>query len=63
MFYEYVIDNIKKNNKNFLSAEEGIKSLKIINSIYKSSEQSYPFEIKKIKDTFLGSNKKNNINL
>tara|TARA_B100000787_G_C16178365_1_gene290333 strand:- start:485 stop:1552 length:1068 start_codon:yes stop_codon:yes gene_type:complete len=63
MFYEYVIDNIKKNNKNFLSAEEGIKSLKIINSIYKSSEQSYPFEIKKIKDTFLGSNKKNNKNL
>ena len=33
-----------------------IKSLKIINSIYKSSEKSYPFEIENIKDTFLGNN-------
>ena len=56
MFYEYVLNNIKKKKRNLLSAEEGIKSLKIINSIYKSSEKSYPFEIENIKDTFLGNN-------
>lgn len=54
-FYEYVINNIKKKNKdNIFNIEEGMKSLRIINSIYKSSKNSNSFEIKKIKDTFLG---------
>ena len=37
-----------------------MKSLKIINSIYKSSGSETMFEIRKIKDTILGSNFKRN---
>lgn len=59
-FYEYVIDNLNRKNKNFLNLSEGMKSLKIINSIYKSSSSQTMFEISKIKDTFLGNNLKKN---
>ena len=51
-FYEKLTNNIK--NKNLFGIEEGMKSLKIINSIYESSMFQTSFEIKKIKNTFLG---------
>ena len=60
-FYEYVINTLNKKNKNFLNIKEGIKSLKIINSIYKSSGSETMFEIRKIKDTILGSNFKKKV--
>ena len=56
-FYEYVMKNINNRNKNFLDIEEGMKSLKIINSIYQSSTSNISFDISKIKDTYLGSKK------
>ena len=58
-FYDYVVKTLnKKSNKNFLNGEEGIKSLKLINSIYASSKSKNILEIKKVKDTFLGTNTK-----
>lgn len=57
-FYDYVTKNISNNNKNFLTLEEGIKSLKIVNSIYKSSKMKTSFDIKNIKDTILGNKNK-----
>ena len=53
-----VIKNISNNNQNFLTLEEGIKSLKIVNSIYKSSKMKTSFDIKNIKDTILGHKNK-----
>ncbi len=58
-FYEYIINNIIKNKKISLSIEEGLKSLKIVNSIYKSSKMNSTFSIDKIKDTYLGKKFKN----
>tara|TARA_B100001250_G_scaffold254617_1_gene219050 strand:+ start:637 stop:1701 length:1065 start_codon:yes stop_codon:yes gene_type:complete len=61
-FYEYVSNNINnKKKKNYFSIEEGMKSLKIINSIYKSSTSKTTFKIEKIKDTFLGNKFKKNL--
>ena len=56
-FYDYVIRNINKKN-NFLDVSEGLKSIKIINAIYKSSMKSSSIDIEGIKDSFLGSNKR-----
>lgn len=56
-FYNYVIDNID-DKKNFLNIDEGMKSLKIINSIYKSSTTKTSIMIEKVKSSILGSNKK-----
>ena len=56
-FYDYIMKNYHKKS-NFLTLEEGMKSLKIVNSIYKSSTKNTPFLINKVRDTFLG-NKKN----
>lgn len=53
-FYDYVIKNFKSNKKNFFNANEAIKGLKIINSIYKSANLKSEFNIEKIKDTYLG---------
>ena len=53
-FYDYVIKNFKLNKKNFFNANEAIKGLKIINSIYKSADLKSEFNIDKIKDTYLG---------
>jgi hypothetical protein len=54
-FYEYVINNLNKIRKIFLNVNEGMKSLKIINSIYKSSRiQNMNLILSKIKDTYLG---------
>tara|TARA_A100001011_G_scaffold114127_1_gene120801 strand:- start:22720 stop:23781 length:1062 start_codon:yes stop_codon:yes gene_type:complete len=58
-FYEYMINNLNNESK-FLSLEEGMKSLKIINSIYKSSLKNMPIDVKNVKDSFLGNNKKKN---
>ena len=55
-FYDYIMKNYHKKS-NFLTLEEGMKSLKIVNSIY-SLPQNTPFLINKVRDTFLG-NKKN----
>lgn len=56
-FYNYIMDNIDNKN-NFLNINEGIKSLQIINSIYKSSLSKTSIELKKVKNSFLGSDKK-----
>ena len=40
--------------RNFFNANEAIKGLKIINSIYKSANLKSEFNIDKIKDTYLG---------
>ena len=53
-FYEYLINNLNK--KNTLKIDEAMKSLKIINSIYRSSTYRSSIEIKKIRDSFLGYN-------
>ena len=61
-FYEYVINNINKNKKvNLIGVEEAMKSLKLINSIYKSSEKETSINIKKVKDSFLGTKPKKRI--
>ena len=55
-FYNYVISVLnKKIKKNSLSGEEGIKSLKLINAVYSSSQKNIPVDLKDIKDTFLGN--------
>ena len=55
-FYNYVISVLnKKIKKNSLSGEEGIKSLKLINAVYSSSQKNTPVDLKDIKDTFLGN--------
>ena len=46
-FYEYLINNLNK--KNTLKIDEAMKSLKIINSIYRSSTYQSSIEIKKIR--------------
>jgi len=56
-FYNYVIDNID-NKKNFLNIDEAMKSLQIINSIYKSSTSKTSIILEKVKNSILGSNKK-----
>lgn len=53
-FYDYLIKNFKSNKANFFNANEAIKGLKIINSIYKSAELKSEFNIDNIKDTYLG---------
>ena len=53
-FYDYVIKNFKSKKRNFFNANEAIKGLKIINSIYKSANLKSEFNIDKIKDTYLG---------
>ena len=58
-FYEFIINSLSKNKKISLSIDEGLKSLKIVNSIYKSSKMNSTFSIEKIKDTFLGEKYKN----
>lgn len=55
-FYDYIIKNLNTKN-NLLNLEEGIKSLNLVNSIYKASTVNKPIYIKNVKDTFLGSNK------
>ena len=60
-FYDYIMKNYHKKS-NFLTLEEGMKSLKIVNSIYKSSTKNTPFLIDKVRDTFLGNKKKFNEN-
>lgn len=55
-FYNYVMNNID-NKSNFLNINEGMKSLQIINSIYKSSLSKTSVELKKVKNSFLGSDK------
>ena len=64
-FYTYVINNINKKKKNFFSGEEALKSLILINSIYRSSQKKSSLKILDTKDTFLGVKKnfKNKINL
>ncbi len=57
-FYQYVINTLNNKSKNILNISEGMKSLKIINSIYKSSGSENMLEIKRINNSFLGSNKK-----
>ncbi len=57
-FYEYVMKNLNK--KNLLDITEAMKSLKIINSIYRSSMSQSSMEIRKIEDSFLGNNLKKN---
>ena len=55
-FYESVIKVLnKKIKKNFLSGDEGIKSLKIINSIYASSKKNNPINLKAVNKSFLGT--------
>jgi len=58
-FYQYVMNTLNNKSKNVLNISEGMKSLKIINSIYKSSSSENMLEIKRINNSFLGSNKKN----
>ncbi len=58
-FYEFIINSLSKNKKISLSIDEGLKSLKIVNSIYKSSKMNSTFSIEKIKDAFLGEKYKN----
>ena len=54
-FYKYVIDSIKKKSDvNFLDGKEALKSLKIINGIYKSSRKNKKVRINKNFDSFLG---------
>ena len=58
-FYEYIINNLNK--KNTLKIDEAMKSLKIINSIYRSSRHQSSLEVKKIRDSFLGYNSKKKV--
>ncbi len=53
-FYQEIINDIIKKNEISLDINEGMKSLKIINSVYKSSKMNSPILIDNIKDTFLG---------
>ena len=54
-FYKHVIDSLKnKTNKHFLEGKEGLKSLKIINAIYKSSKKSNRIFLKQNLNTHLG---------
>ena len=48
-FYQYVINTLNNKSKNILNISEGMKSLKIINSIYKSSSSENMLEINKKK--------------
>lgn len=56
-FYNYVMHNINKKS-NFLDINEGIKSLQIINSIYRSSKYKYSIKLDQVKNSFLGFGKK-----
>ena len=50
-FYNYVMNNINKKN-NFLDVNEGLKSLQIINSIYKASMSKGSIKLKDVKNSF-----------
>ena len=56
-FYQYVVDHFNKKN-NFFDGKEALKSLILINSIYRSSQEKTSFKINNVKNSFLG-NKKN----
>ena len=60
-FYEYVLETLTKKNKNSLDVNEAMKSLKIINSIYRSSNSKIMTHINSIKDTILGTGSKKNL--
>ena len=60
-FYEYVLETLTKKNKNSLDVNEAMKSLKIINSIYRSSNSKIMTNINSIKDTILGAGSKKNL--
>ena len=60
-FYEYVLETLTKKNKNSLDVNEAMKSLKIINSIYRSSNSKTMTHINSIKDTILGANTKKSL--
>ena len=60
-FYEYVLETLTKKNKNSLDVNEAMKSLKIINSIYRSSNSKIMTHINSIKDTILGTDNKKNL--
>ena len=54
-FYEYIINyKNKKSNGNFLDGNEALKSLKIINAIYKSSRKKNKISLNNVKNSFLG---------
>ena len=60
-FYEYVLETLTKKNKNSLDVNEAMKSLKIINSIYRSSNSKIMTHINSNKDTILGADNKKNL--